>query len=332
MSTKNRSTELSAVDLTRTGQRFYVDMLNGKRTFYNRCTITQDYNITVAGTGIRNGGSLLGMFSETGLTEGKGDDHMKFDPRQMRHFSEYFSDGPLPATRLTSAAIAAGTLRETFFMPLVYPTAARPEELVYTEKNVNKLLNAFLTYTGDVTQLLAGAPTVTLGDPQFSVTQEYDNQRGILPFLNVITDERVEDVSGANGNFKIDLRTSYYTAALLIQQDSDIGEVTDIINTVTLRGDTEAIIGPNGVPWTELVEQMAEKSGGAVTDGTYLVIPFVEYQRMSTMMNPDEQLNLRLELSVQPSVTAGATGSKVRVSMLQYQSRDGLTAPLPYVI
>jgi hypothetical protein len=152
---------------------------------------------------------------------------------------------------------------------------------------------------------------------------------GQKPWLSPYIRQIVAQVAAANPNQRIDLRATRYLRGLLIQQDTTgEGEVSDIINSVILRGDRKSIIGDGGVPFRDLQQAQAYEMGGALPAG-YLWIDFARYGRLSTLWNPNQDTNLRLELNVQPSVTGTPVSSLVRVIMVEYEKTAATLPAFP---
>jgi hypothetical protein len=289
-------------------------------------------DITAAGTGLSNRGSILGALRQIGYTDG-GTDKYVTDARLARFIGECMAPSPLPAVRLPAAGIQAATLLSEY-VPM-WMCAARtinPDETKYVE--VNKGLNQqpFVTPLKLITGVANGAALAgTVTNMTVDVQQRYDDQIAVPPWVTIFQREIVQDVTAANPLFRIDLRGSRYVRAIAIQQDTNQGEVADIINTLVLRGDSQSLIGDQGVPFADIVASNAEEMGGALPPG-YVFIDLVRYGRLSSMWNPYQDTNLRLELGVQPSVTvfagAPATGSRVRVAMVEMET-TAATLPKP---
>jgi hypothetical protein len=313
------------------GVRDTSKLLNNVRTRLLKLRYTLGVNITVAGAGLRNRGSLLGAFLEAGLAEA-GTDRINLDPRLMSRLSNFFSLQPNPATRLANANIQNVTLSEEIILPLAHPYSANPQESFYVEADIKNTLEVFSTFNGNAALIVNGG-TVALSNPQVSVSQAHDVNVAERPAVDVFIRQVTQQVSGANTALEVDLRGSRYLAGIIVQQDTNVGEVTDIINSLVFRGDGYDIIGPTFVPWTELVQEQAYQSGGADVDGASWMYNFVKSGRMSTMLHPAMLSNLRLECNVQPSVAAGATSSLIRVALIEYERRPGVTsAEMPFTV
>jgi len=315
------------------GQRKKTSGENNKRTERYNCTVTGQVDITVAGTFLRNRGSILAAATEVGYTDG-GADKVVLDPRLARFIGECMSPSALPATRLGGVGVQAATLlRETFPLWLATPRSANPNETKYVEPNKQLAQELFLTPQRTIGRLSAGAPTGTITNLQMQIEQVYDDLVGVPPLLSTYVRQITQDVAGANAALKIDLRGNRYIRGIAIQQDTDGGEVDDIINSIVLRGDNTAIYGDRAIPFRNLVEHSQEEFGGAVVAARgYLFIDFLRYGRLGSLWNPYQDTNLRLEADVQQSVI-NAAGSKIRVALWEMErTAVTLQGDLPFKI
>jgi len=314
------------------GQRAKTSAENNKRTERHNLTVTGQVDVTVAGTGLRNRGSILAAITDLGFIDG-GADKVVLDARLARFIAEAMSPSALPATRLGGPGVQAATLlRETVPLWLASPRSLNLNESKYVEVNKQLAQEIFVTPLRTAARLLAGAPTATITNLQVSIEQVYDDLVGVPPILSSYVRQITQDVSGANPALKVDLRGNRFIRGIAIQQDTDAGEVTDIINGLVLRGDNQAIYGDRAIPFRDLVEHSQEEYGGAVVAQLgYLFIDFQRYGRMVSLWNPNQDTNLRLELDVQPSV--GNTSSKVRVALWEMERTAAtLQGDLPYAI
>lgn len=300
------------------GQRVRTSGENNKRTERYNCTVTGQVDITVAGAGVRNRGSILAALSDVGFIDG-GADKVVLDARLARFLGEAMAPSALPATRLGGVGVQAATLlRETFPLWLASPRSINPNDTKYAEANKQLAQEIFLTPLRTISRLSGGAPTGTITNLRMDIEQVYDDLVGVPPLLTSYVRQISQDVSGANTALKIDLRGNRYVRGIAIQQDTDQGEVSDIINALVLRGDNQAIFGDRAIPFRDLVEHSQEELGGAVVAQLgYLFIDFQRYGRLSSLWNPLQDTNLRFELDVQPS--AGNSSSKVRVALWEME-------------
>lgn len=315
---------------TSDGTFAFVTGDNNKRTERYNLVVTGQVDITVAGAGLRNRGSILAALTNVVFSDG-GTEKYSVDARLARFIAEAMAPSALPATRLTGAGVQAATLlRES--LP-VWLSAARTINLndtkwVETNKQLQQNIGAFPLRL--ISRLVSGAPTGTITNLAISVEQLYDDLVTAPPWLSPFVRQVVQDVTGVNASLRVDLRGSRAIRGIAIQQDTDQGEVSDIITGLVLRGDSRSIIGDQAVPFQDLVDHQADEYGGALPPG-YLFIDFARYGRLSTLYNPYQDTNLRLELAVAPS-GGGATGSKVRVAIWEYERTSATAAKIPVMI
>lgn len=303
------------------GARTRVDAENNKRTERFMLRVTGQVDITVAGTGLRNRGSILAAGTELGFTDA-GADKVVLDPRLARFIAEYFAPSALPAVRLGGAGVQAATLlNETVPLWLAAPNSVNPNDTKYVEVNKQSALQVFFNPNRLIGRLVGGTPTGTITNLQVTIQQVFDDLLGVPPYLTAYTRQLVQNVNGANAALKIDLRGSRYIRAIAIQCDTDQGEDPTIINNLVLRGDAASIIGDRSVPFRDLQEHSQELGGGAINAAAapgYFLYDFMRYGRLSTMWNPYQDTNLRLEVDCQPSTISG-TNSLIRVAVLEYE-------------
>lgn len=301
------------------GQRKRTSAENNKRTERYNVTVTGQVDITVAGAGLRNRGSILAALSDVGFIDG-GADKVVLDARLARFIGEAMAPSALPATRLGGVGVQAATLlRETFPLWLCSPRSLNPNDTKYVEANKQLAQEIFLTPLRTMNRLSGGAPTGTITNLTAAIEQVYDDLVGVPPLLTSYVRQISQDVAGANTALKIDLRGNRYIRGIAIQQDTDQGEVSDIINNLVLRGDNQAIFGDRAIPFRDLVEHSQEEYGGAVVAQLgYLFIDFQRYGRLTSLWNPLQDTNLRFELDVAPS-GGGNTSSKVRVALWEME-------------
>lgn len=313
------------------GVRAVTTAENNKRTERYDLRVTGQVDITVAGTGLRNAGSILAALGDIGYSDG-GTDKYVCDARLARFIAECLAPSALPATRLANANIQVATLlNETVPIWMSAARTANPNETKYVEVNKQLQQQPFVVPQRLITRLAAGGALAgTVTNLRVDVVQVFDDLLGVQPWLSPFTRQVVQDVTGVNPQLKVDLRGSRYLRGIAIQQDTDQGDVSDIINGLVLRGDERSVFGDRPIPFADLQAFQAEEFGGALRPG-YLFIDFCRYGRLTSMWNPFEDTNLRLELDVQPS-GGGATGSKVRVALLEYERTPATVGALPFRI
>lgn len=311
------------------GQRAQTQGENNKRTERYQLKVQAQVDITVAGTGILNRGSVLAVLTQIGFSDG-GTDKVQLDARLARFIAEAMAPSPLPATRLAGAGVQAATiLTETVPIFLSAYKTGNPNETKYVEPNKQLNQNVFVVPLKLITRVAeGGALAGTVTGLIVNVEQVFDELLQSAPFLQTFVRQIQQDVVAANAALKIDLRGNRFVRGIAIQQDSTFGEVSDMINGLVLRGDLSALFGDRPIPWTDLVLAQAYEYGGALPPG-YLFIDFCRYGRLSTMWNPYQDTNLRLELDVSVSARAGGT---IRVAMIEFERTPSTTTKIPFDI
>lgn len=327
-----------ADSLLQDGVEQLSDLSNSRR----REKLSQRFTslVTIAGgngTGVYNRGRLGGAMSRIRAKKG-GIIFADFDFRCAQAFAELMSGRRLPAVALPAdAAAGAYNLIENF--PFWF-SRARTVHLGETkflekqdepgsEKNV-KIQHAIVPFRGNnLPRMVAGLPagaTAVMTGLQCTLQEWYDSDTHIKPDYRIWVDEILKPVNQAAAALRIDLPLTRKISGLLIQCDSDVGEVADIINNLTFKSDRYTYI--NNAPWLDLVEQLpAEGFGDALSDTqAYYWIDFVRFGRLSTMLDPAAAPNLRLEVNCKTTAQAGATLSQIRVVPVQYEQIDGVTA------
>lgn len=303
------------------GQRQHNRLLAQGQTLFLTVVITAVLDVTVAGTGILNRGSVMAAFDEMGIVE-NGRDRQNIDPRILRYIAEAAAPSALTAVRATGAGVQTTTLKETFRVYFAHPYSVNPRETAFIVRDPSADFSFFHKLSGTnngVAKVVAGA-TATLEDVTVKVSQEFDEYEterpAYIPTVRMIT----QKVTGADSTLDIFLRPNNYLRGIVIQQDSNIGEVTDIINAIQLHGDRREVIGPEMYDWDTLIrEAEADWGGNVLAPGGYYLINFQKHGRLSSVWNPQQDSNLRLTLDCQPSVTDGVTTSTVRVALLELE-------------
>lgn len=324
------------------GERRTARMRNGVRTLRVRLTVEGTVSVTVAGTGIRNRGSILAALGDLGISE-NGTDRWRGDARALAHAMQFYAAGRPGTTarrRLTAAeatAIGDYDLKETFELVLAPTNIASPTEASFLEANESAPLEVFAEMAQNAAAKIVAGGTVTLSGLTVRATQIFDDKRGLPtdPVAVIPTCRRVAQkaVAAANDSEIIYIQTNRYSRGICISTDSDVGEVGDVINALAVRGDERDVIGPNKSPWADEVADQYFYAGGAVDDtDAHLFLPWVRHGRLSTMHNPAADLNMRIEADVQPSAVAGATNSKITVHIFEMERVEGLVVdPMPFV-
>lgn len=310
--------------------RTFIDLANGKRTFGLYFRFRQTATVTVGAlTALRNRGSLLSQFTKLGLND-NGRDVINIDARSAQVLGNAYSGQVLASTRL-ELGVAVYELEETVYIPLANPLAVSPSETTFSERNPATRLRAFVTWVPDNTLIAdVGGGTLVLGTPTVEVIQLYDDDRAVVPAkLSPFFREIVQPVASANATLRTLFDSSERLRAVLIQQDTNIGEVTDIMaNGFRLLGDQRTYIGPSQIPYANLQRMTQTQFGGDLApESGYLFLNFQRNGRLAEVINQSKIANLRLESDVTPSVTAGVTSSNVRITVCELEWIKGLNAP-----
>lgn len=323
--------EVQFPDIAITAQgRTFIDLANGKRTFGLTLIFRQVATVTVGAlTSLRNRGSLLSQFTKLGIND-NGRDIVNWDARSAQVLGQAHSGQVIPSTRL-GLPVAVYNLEETVYLPLANPMSVSPSETAFSERNPNTRLRAFVTWVPDNTQIaVVGGGTLVLSTPTVEVIQHYDDDRGAVPsLLSPFWREIVQPVATANATLRSLLDSSLRLRGILIQQDSNIGEVTDILaNGFRFLGAQRTYIGPQQISYADLQREAIREFGGDVAAAAgYLYLNFQRNGRLAEVINQSRNANLRFESNALPSVTAGVTSSNIRFSILELEEIPGLTLP-----
>ena len=303
------------------GQRQYNRLLGQGQTAFLTIVITVVLAVTVAGTGILNRGSIMAAFDEMGIVE-NGRDRWFIDPRIARFIGEAAAPSASTAVRAATAGVQNTTLRETFRLYFAHPYSVNPRETAFIVRDPSadySFFHKLSAGTNGVAKIIAGG-TATLASVTVKVQQTLDEFETVRPVAIPTVRMVTQKVSGADKALDIFLRPYNYLRGLVIQQDTTIGEVSDIINSIQLHGDRREVIGPEMNDWSLLTQAQEFDWGGNVLGAPgYLLVNFQKGGRLANVWNPQQDANLRLTCDCQPSVVAGATTSTIRVAMLELE-------------
>lgn len=311
-----------------TNGRTFTDLSLGMRTLYLTYRFSATLTIAAAPvTSIRNAGSLLSQFTELGLNE-NGEDVVRFDPRLAGIISQANAARVVSSTRLTSTAVGVTNLVETVRVPLANPRAVNPAETAFVARDPRAALQAFVTHVPNIGAIVdAGGATVTITNVTATLEQQYDDETGEFPpILRPFYQELIQPVQNAANNVPFYIRTTRYLRAVVIQQDTNVGEVGDALTGLIFRGDRRVYIGPNAIAYNGLQREQEFELAGEVLRSGYLYIDLQRSGRLSNVINPNTDTNLRFELNQVPSVTAGATSTNIRIGLLGLEVIPGVTA------
>lgn len=314
------------------GNRVYSQLVNAVRTYWLDFTFSATVTVGTADlSAIRNRGSVLALFDFMGLLD-NGKEIANLDPRLARFLNQMYA--PQPGIS-TSLAVAQGTynLRETVRLFFANPLSITPSETSYVEDDVTGLLQAFVVYNGDATNIgvTAGSGTLTISNPNVSIRQVYDTKRADRPLFRQTYRQIYQNVAGAVNLLPVSLKTRKGVRAIAMGSfDQTVGEVDDIVSSFVLRGDNASIVGPGAIAYGDAVADMANDFGGDVdlTTSAYWGINFQKSGRLSSVLSPNQDAaqNLRSEITGQPTSAAGATSSAVVFAMSELERVPGVTA------
>jgi hypothetical protein len=325
------------------GQPVPTDLRNGVLTRALQLRTSVGYNVTVAGTRVVNKGSAWGLWDFIKVVAG-GEEVVNMDGRSLRALAEAFAPSILSATRLAGTGVANSALAEAARLSFgttlgaMSNANATPMATAFREKNPGKKLQltAQLRADGGAGGLMTGG-TVVITAPTISGEQILDDLTAGAPDFIPFIRQDVITVAAANPLFTYLIQSPNYLRGILIQQDTDQGEVGDIVTSLAMRMAGRDIIGPAQVAWDNMVRDQENDFGGAVyTTGVsygqsaYLYLNFVEGGRLSNII-PGNATNLRFEFNFQPSAQVGVTVSRLRITFYELARTPGLVRPsLPY--
>lgn len=322
------------------GQRQFARLVNGVQGYWIDLRAAGTINITVGATEVINKGSIFSCFDEIGLDE-NGRDRVLLDGRMCRFLAEMHSPSALSATRLGGVGVAASPLVESARVYFAHPLAAAPQETAFRERDPRQVLQAFAKLRADGGQggLIRGGTATMTVVPSVTVDQIYDDITDAAPIFIPSIRQQIVAVPSANTQLTEFIKTSNYIRAIAIQQDTDVGEVGDIINGLALRADGDDIIGPGQATWDSILRGQELDFGGTVYStgvgkgqSAYLGLNFQASGRLSNVVSPS-LLNLRFEFNAQPSAQpgVGAGTSKIRIAILELERVPGLvTDAIPF--
>ena len=313
-----------------------IRLINGVRNagvfLVARATVT----VTVAAAGVlRNRGSVWALFDEIVLDE-NGTDKMIVRGNVLRYASEMVAPSALSAVR-AALPVAVYALEEAVYLPFADPLSFNPLETAFVEHDARQALNVqFSVNANPVAKLYTvGGATVVVSAISVTLEQDYETpgQNGITAPLFIPTiRQQIANVNGDVTQQPEFLRTTNLIRKIILsQEDSVLGEVSDILRSFALRGDFKPIIGPAPMTVNDLLLRSEFGFGGAVVSSnrSHVGLNFQRYGQLSECLNPAQDVNLRFELSALPSVVGVAAGgtSSVRITSFELFRDPAVTAP-----
>lgn len=311
-------------------RRTRTQLDNGTRLKFVEAVVRADLNITGAGGTILNRGSVLAALELAGISM-DGKDRIAADPRALKVMQERFTRREYTAKRAANPAIGVYKLEESLILFGAMPQLMGSDETALLERATGINVDFFTQARAVPLAGILKGGVATLDNLQINVAETYDLDRHELPYLRPFVYELSQDVVQANKNLEVFLRPTAYVGAITIQQETDDGEVSDIVNTVQLIADGGKGIIPFPTPYQDLVMKTALSDDyTSVQGGSYLVLDFMGDAKLSRILNPLAYPNLRFRFDCQPSV--GKTGSKIRITLWTFEQDAELTQPIPFAI
>lgn len=309
-------------------------LVNGKLGKWVTARIEADVAITVAAaTAIRNRGNAAALIDRFFLVE-NGENRWEVPGKALQLASEANAPSALGNTPLAAVAVGNYHISQTVRMFFRTPMQGRPDETAFIERDQRQGLFFSVRPVADLAGALVtkGGATVAVTNLKVYVTQEWHepDQSTVAPLF--IPTARVIDMTVVGGGLQqpMYLRAQNNIRAMVISQEGDGNEVNDVINTLRLVGDTRSIIGPNEMPWADLLAQSEFLYGGRVrpSNDSHLYLGFLEDGLLSNTLNPRQDTNLRILINGQPS--AGAALTKVWATLFELEHTPGITSPVPF--
>lgn len=325
------------------GDTAFVDVpKQGVQTHAFRLTAQAQVDVTVAATRRRNKGSVWALFDQVVLSD-NGKARVELDGRILRKYAEMHAPSALAASRLAGVGVQAATIiREQAILHLANPLSGNPQETAWKERDSQRKVQLGVRVPATPKNRLMEAGTATVTNIQVTCEQVYDPVTTDLPLFLPTIRQITQNIPGTNTKLEVELKSPNWLRGLIVQQDSDAGEVGDIISALAFRGQFRPFIGEDQVAWDDLLRSMEAEFGGQVYDGPGTAIEQSAYWlnnaqqggRLSNIISPAELAGAKLVLSVAQTGAAGATAasSLVRVALIELERPSGLVTPdLPFV-
>lgn len=310
------------------GVRSGARMNNKMWSRYVQLTAQEQVDITVAGSALRNRGSVWASFDEVSVNDG-GKDIFLADGPSLRYLSEMHAPSKLTPRRLAGVGVQVATIiREAIRLWFSHPLAANPGEALFRERDSDNVVEAQVKWNNAITQLATGA-TGTVTNPLVTLFQDADlltsKKPVYIPFVRFVE----IPVAAASAQIELALKSRYSIRGIVLKQFTDNGEVGDAITSLRFLSDVRDVIGPNFISWRDLTLGAEFDFGGDVfTDNTglgqngYLGFNFQEGGRASNILDASKEPNLRFEINGQPS--ANGANTRIRAVLLEYRRVPGL--------
>jgi hypothetical protein len=305
------------------GLRSQLRLLNNKRTIRLYITVRATVQVTTLATSLRNKGNAAALLRLYVNENGK--DRMTLDGRVASHLTACYAANTPTNTRQSALTVATYNLVERIVVHFSPRQAVVPSETCFAETSPTAPL--FLeaeAYANGFARLFGGGAG-SVSSLTVECEQEFvDEADAPLPFFVTTYREQIENVSGVNSAYPIFIRSANKLRGIVISQDSDTGEVSDILSTIALRADNGDIIGPNPVTYDNFAQMMENEMAGQVytpsdaqRSRSHVFINFQQEGRLSRLVDPYRDFtNLRLEFG---TTTSTETNPKVRITYIEME-------------
>lgn len=303
------------------GRRDFSDLLNGKSNRFLQIFLAADITISVAViTAIRNGGHVAALFEEIGINEG-GTDVCQGDPLLFAFASEVQRQSAGSEGKLASTAVGLTNLRQMFRIYFENPYMGAPHETAYMEKSIQSKLRFFCKYSNTPIPRICtvGGATVVFANVQVFVDQYFDDAEDKLPLFRPTWDTVIQPIGGAGAAIPIYLpldMNTFLRGITFTGSSVSVGQQTDIINRIRITGDRYNYIGPEPMNIDRFARGMEFEQGGNTYAAEGLKMFHMGFQkngRLSTVMTPVQDSNLRMLMDALPSVASGVNDSQIVV-------------------
>lgn len=319
------------------GQRKPLQLINGKLGKYLTITISAQVDVSVAAaTSIRNRGLASALIDEFLLIE-NGENRHELTGKAMRVIGQANAPSGLSTVPVLTTAVQAGTIiTETLRMFFRWPMAHSPDETAFIERDQRQGLFFSVRMVANPAAALfvVGGATVAVTNVSCTVEQDFHmpDSGTVAPYFIPVVRQAIANINGGITKQAEYIRTTNLIRAIVVSQEVDGNEVSDILTGLSLRGDTITPIGPGAVPWLDLLRASEYQYGGAMIPSnlSHLFLGFQEDGLLSNCLNPRQDTNLRFELAGAPSATAGQ--SAIRFTYCELEHTSGITSlpPFPY--
>lgn len=321
------------------GLRSQLRLLNNKRTLRLNITVRATVSVTTLATAVLNKGNAAALLRLYVNENGK--DRIAVDGRVASHMTACYAANTPTNSRQNAVAVASYNLVERIVLHFSPRQAVVPSETCFAESSPTAplYLEAEAYANGFSRLFTGGAGSITALSVECE--QEFvDESDAPTPFFITTMREQVENVSGTNAAYPIFVRTANKLRGVIISQDSDAGEVSDILTTIALRADNGDVIGPNPVTYDNFAQYAENEFAGQVYNPadaqrarSHVFVNFQQEGRLSRVIDPYRDFtNLRFEFG---TATSASPNGKVRLTYIELERPmpvDGrviVTATLP---